>query len=77
MVIPPWLTFLVAGMVSLFGLYRLRLALRSREEEEKARARGGLYGLPRRTHALFGILYLVMGVLLLGSGLGWIHSPFR
>ena len=77
MVIPAWLTFLVAAMVTIFGVYRLSLGFRSREQEERAKARGGLYGMPRRTHILFGVLYLIMGGLLIGSAMGWIHSPFR
>jgi hypothetical protein len=75
--IPVWLTIAVACLVGIFGVYRLRLAFRSQEQDEKARARGGLYGMPRRTHALFGVLYLIMAALLLGSATGLINSPFR
>lgn len=74
--VPVWLTYAVAAMVGIFGLYRLRIAFRSREEDDKARARRGLYGLPRRTHLLFGILYLILAVFLLAAGLGYIKSPF-
>jgi hypothetical protein len=64
-------------MVGIFGVYRLRLAFRNQAQDERARARGGLYGMPRRTHALFGILYLIMAALLIGSATGLIQSPFR
>lgn len=74
--VPPWLTFLIAGVVAVFGVYRLRIAMRSRADEAKAGERGGLYGLPRRTHFLFGILYLLLSLFLIAAGLGWIRSPF-
>ncbi len=73
-VVPIWLTFLVAGVVILFGGYRLKMAMRSKEEDEKARAQKGLYSLPRRTHVLFGILYLLLGVFLIAGAFGF--RPF-
>ena len=73
-VVPLWLTVLVAAVVIIFGLYRLRLALRSDAEDEKARAGKGLYALPRRTHLLFGILYLLLGAFVIATGLG--YRPF-
>lgn len=77
MVVPPWLTLMVAGMVIAFGLYRLRMAFRSKEEDERARRRKGLYGLPRRRQAVFGILYLILGGILLADLLGVATNPFR
>ena len=73
-IVPIWLTFLVATMVIIFGLYRIKMALRSAEEDEKARAKKGLYSLPRRTHVLFGILYLLLGVFLIAGAFGF--RPF-
>ncbi len=73
MVIPAWITYLVAAMVMLFGFYRLFIACTA--DPEKLKQTKGLYGLPRRTHALFGILYLLLGVFLISAGLG--YHPFR
>ena len=70
-VIPLWLTLPVAGMVILFGGYRIKLAFRSREEDAQARKKRGLYGLSRRSHALIGVVYLILGayLLLMAAGL--------
>ena len=73
-VVPLWLTLLVAAVVITFGVYRLRLAMRSDEEDEKARSRKGMYALPRRTHLLFGILYLLLGAFVIATGFGF--RPF-
>lgn len=75
--VPPWLTFLVAGTVIAFGLYRFRMVFRSAEEDERARRRKGLYALPRRTHALFGVLYLLLGAILIAGALGYSLNPFQ
>jgi hypothetical protein len=75
LVVPLWLSLLVAAVVITFGLYRIRLALRSAEEDEKARSKKGLYALPRRTHFLFGILYLLLGAFVIATGFGF--RPFR
>jgi Na+/H+ antiporter NhaD/arsenite permease-like protein len=79
MTVPPWLTFLIAGMVIFFGLYRLRIAMRSDADNERAMERKGLYGLPRRRHLLFGVLYLVLGGMLIAGALGYpiVPSLFR
>jgi len=71
--VPPWVTFLVAAAVSLFGAYRLYIAFTS--DAEALKQRKGLYGLPKRTHLLFGILYLLLGVFLVSTALG--YNPFR
>jgi hypothetical protein len=69
--LPRWLPLAVGALVIIFGLYRLRLGLRrSPPADEASRQRGGMYGLGRRTHLLFGIVYLAMGVMLVLSGLG-------
>jgi len=61
----------------MFGLYRLRIAFRNKEQDARAREKKGLYSLPRRTHFLFGILYLILGGFLVATGLGIIKSPFH
>ncbi len=70
--LPRWLVALVGGLVIVFGIYRMTLAFRSQEQDERARARGGMYGLPRRTQFLFGLVYLAMGVILI-LGLFGVH----
>lgn len=74
MAIPVWLTLGVAILVVLFGVHRIRLSLRSEEEEERARQRKGLYAMGRRTHRLIGIVYLLLGAALIATTFGW--SPF-
>lgn len=69
--VPVWLTLGVAALVVIFGVYRIRLAFRSSEEDARARARKGLYGLGRRTHALVGIVYLLLGTALIATSFGW------
>ncbi|MSP17637.1 MAG: hypothetical protein EXR73_13715 [Myxococcales bacterium] len=68
--LPRWVVFATAVLVLIFGAYRLFLGFRSRENEVAAVERGGLYGRPRRTQLLFGIVYLVMGTMLLLSAFG-------
>jgi uncharacterized membrane protein HdeD (DUF308 family) len=68
--LPPWVPLLVGVLVIVFGLYRLRLSFRSPDEDQRARERGGMYGFPRRTHLLFGIVYLLMGGMLVASAFG-------
>ena len=72
--VPIWLTLGVALLVCVFGLYRMRLAFRSDEEDERARARKGLYAMGRRTHFLIGMVYLLLGGALVATSFGW--NPF-
>lgn len=72
--VPVWLTLGVASLVCVFGLYRLRLAFRSDEEDQRARAKKGLYAMGRRTHFLIGLVYLLLGGALIATSFGW--SPF-
>jgi hypothetical protein len=72
--IPVWLTLGVALLVCIFGVYRIRLGFRSAESDARARARGGLYGMGRRTHFLIGIVYLLLGAGVIGASFGW--NPF-
>jgi hypothetical protein len=73
--IPVWLTLAIAALVILFGLYRIRIALtRSDEDAEKAKARGGLYGMGKRTHLFIGVIYLLLGSGLIATSFGF--NPF-
>jgi hypothetical protein len=72
--VPVWLTLGVALLVCVFGLYRIRLAFRSDEEDQRARARKGLYAMGRRTHFLIGVVYLLLGSALIATSFGW--NPF-
>lgn len=69
--VPFWLTLAVAVVIAIWGAYRLSLAFRSAKQEQAARARGGLFGQPRRTHALVGIIYLLLSAGLIASSMGW------
>ena len=73
--LPPWVVLVVAGLVLVFGVYRIRMAFRSDEADQRARAAGGLYGMGRRSHLLFGVLYILMAIyLILGAcGIKLIH----
>jgi hypothetical protein len=68
--LPPWVVLFVAALVLGFGVYRIRMYFRTDEEDDRARAAGGLYGLGRRTHLLFGIVYLLLAAFLILSALG-------
>jgi len=72
--VPVWLTLGVAILVLAFGAYRIKLAFRSDEEDQRARARKGLYSMGRRTHFLIGIVYLLLGGGLIATSFGW--NPF-
>ena len=69
--LPAWLTLTCAAMVILWGAYRIKLGLRSAAAEEKALEKKGLFGLPRRTHLLVGIIYLLLGAGLIAVTFGW------
>jgi len=69
--VPVWLTLGVAVLVCVFGAYRIRIAFRSDEEDERARQRKGLYAMGRRTHFLIGVVYLLLGAGLVATTFGW------
>ncbi len=70
--IPVWLTLGVAALVIIFGIYRIHIALtRTGEADERAKARGGLYSMGRRTHMLIGVVYLLLGAGLIATSFGW------
>jgi hypothetical protein len=68
--LPPWIPIVVGALVAIFGVYRFRLFFRSDDADDLARRRGGLYGFSRKTHLLFGVIYLLAGAMLILSGLG-------
>lgn len=72
--VPVWLTLGVAILVCIFGAYRIRLGFRSDDEDQRARARKGLYSMGRRTHFLVGVVYLLLGGALVATSFGW--NPF-
>jgi len=72
--VPVWLTLGVAVLVCIFGAYRIRIAFRSDEEDQRARERKGLYAMGRRTHFLVGVIYLLLGGALIATTYGW--NPF-
>lgn len=73
--IPVWLTLAIAALVIIFGVYRIYLALaRTPEQSEKAKQRGGLYAMGKRTHLLIGVVYLLLGAGLVATSFGW--NPF-
>lgn len=72
--IPVWLTIGVAILVIIFGIHRIRLSMRSEEEEERASARKGLYSMSRRKHRIIGLLYVLLGGALVATSFGF--NPF-
>jgi hypothetical protein len=72
---PLWLTLPVAVVVILWGAYRIRIGLRSDEAEARAAEQKGLFAMPRRTHLLIGVVYLLLGTGLVLVSFGW--NPLR
>jgi hypothetical protein len=72
--VPIWLTLGFAALVIFFGFYRIRLSFRNAEQEQRAKERGGLFGMARRTQLLIGIIYLLLGGALIATSFGW--NPF-
>lgn len=72
--VPVWLTLGIASLVCVFGLYRIRLAFRANEGDQRARVKTGLYAMGRRTHLLIGLVYLLLGGALIATSFGW--NPF-
>ena len=72
--VPVWLTLGVAALVLTFGLYRIRIAFRSKDDEAEATKRGGLYAMSSRKHLVIGIIYLMLGGALVATSFGW--NPF-
>ena len=70
MQVPSWLTFLVAGVVLLFGVYRLRLFFYGAERYAQLADRGAMYRIPRRSHLFIGVVFLALGGWLILTALG-------
>jgi hypothetical protein len=73
MSIPRWLVFIVAFWVMSFGAYRLLLAVRRHREgpDGPSAQRRGLYGRSPRAHAMYGVLYLLLGSYIIAMGFGY------
>lgn len=71
--IPVWLTIAIAVFVTAFGAFRIYLAVKKPDATEEA-PRRGFYRMGRRTHALIGVVYLLLGAALVATTLGW--NPF-
>lgn len=72
--VPVWLTLGIAALVIIFGVFRIRLGFRNDAEDQRAKARKGLYAMGRRTHFLIGFVYLLLGGALVATSFGW--NPF-
>lgn len=71
--VPVWLTLGIALLVCAFGLYRIRLAFRA-DAKDPSTPRRGLAAMGKRTHALIGVVYLLLGGALIATSFGW--NPF-
>jgi hypothetical protein len=71
--VPVWLTLGIAGLVMIFGVYRLRLAMKAGAQSSD-QPRKGLYAMGKRAHLTIGILYLLLGGALVATSFGW--KPF-
>ena len=69
--VPQWLSLLVAAWVIIFGLYRIKLALNPKQDAKKAEGKKGIFAQPRRTQALIGAVYLLLGGALVATSFGW------
>jgi hypothetical protein len=69
--IPVWLLYGFAALVIIFGVHRIRIGFRSDDEDQRAKARKGLYAMARRTHVLIGVIYLLLGGALAATAMGW------
>lgn len=75
MAIPQWLSLTIAGLVILFGAYRLWIAVAGPSNAERAHVRRGMLAMSRRSNGLVAILYFIVGGLLIASSFGW--KPWR
>ena len=72
--VPQWLTLAVAGVVIIFGSYRIWLAFKPTKDTGRPAPRRGLYAMAKRTHFLIGFVYLLLGGALVATSFGW--NPF-
>ncbi len=66
---------LVGAVLLAWGGYRIRLGFRSANEDDATQKRGGLYAFQKRTHILFGVVYVIAAILLILGAFG--ISPLR
>lgn len=71
MLLPAWIPLLIAAWVIAFGVLRLRLATRKPEEGKPNYRKGGYYARSPRSHAIFGVMYLVLGAYCIAMGFGF------
>jgi hypothetical protein len=73
MKIPQWVPFLVAAWVIAFGLLRLRIATKKEDPDSNKPnyRKSGYYARSKRSHLLFGIVYILMGAYLIAMGFGY------
>jgi hypothetical protein len=71
--IPRWLLFLVAAWVIGFGVFRLYIALRPRKlsPQRPNYMQRGMFARSPRTHAVYGVVYIILGGFLVATGFGW------
>ena len=57
----------------LFGVYRIRLALKKPETQDGGAKvmGGGFYKMSSRTHLLIGVVYILLGGALIATSFGW------
>jgi len=70
-VLPPWLQFLLSGIVALYALFRFRMFFIPERRYETLRDRGMMYRIPRRQHLVTGVVFLLLAAWLLAGGLGY------
>lgn len=71
---PRWIYFVVAFWVLAFGVFRLYLATTRNRRGVDGRPdhmKRGLFARSARTHALYGVVYLLLGGYLVAIGLGY------
>lgn len=71
MPLPPWALHAIAGLLLLFGTYRIAVALRARRRGDDADAPRGLFAMGWRRDLLFGVFYLVAGAYFVAVGFGY------
>jgi protein-S-isoprenylcysteine O-methyltransferase Ste14 len=71
--VPVWVTLGVAILVLVFGVFRIRLALKKPDAEDGGAKLmgGGFYRMSPRTHLLIGIVYLLLSAGLIATSFGW------
>ncbi len=71
MMLPRWIPFAVAFWVIAFGIMRLRIATRKDDRDRPNYRKGGYYARSKRSHAIYGVAYLVLGAYCIATGFGY------